>query len=82
MVYELSDNNVLYSASNQFLYVNKNLLQFLNINLGKMEQKNAKNERMSRLYKWLSIEGGLNLLHTMLWTVVFLTRFDKYNISS
>ena len=51
MVYELSDNNVLYSASNQFLYVNKNLLQFLNINLGKMEQKNAKNERMSRLYK-------------------------------
>ena len=31
MVYELSSNKVLYSTSNQFLYVNKSLLHFLNI---------------------------------------------------
>ena len=31
MMYGLSGNNVLYSTSNQFLYVNKNLLLFLNI---------------------------------------------------
>ena len=31
MVYGLSSNKVLYSASDQFLYVNKNLLQFDNI---------------------------------------------------
>ena len=31
MVYGLSSNKVLYSTSNQFPYVNKNLLHFLNI---------------------------------------------------
>ena len=31
MMYGLSSSNVLYSTSNQFLYVNKNLLLFLNI---------------------------------------------------
>ena len=31
MVDRLSSNNVLYSRSNQFLYVNKNLLLFINI---------------------------------------------------
>ena len=31
MMYGLSSNNVLYSTSNQFLYLNKILLHFLNI---------------------------------------------------
>ena len=31
MLYGLNSNNVMYSTSNQFLYVNKNLLHFLNI---------------------------------------------------
>ena len=66
MVYGLSSNKVLYSTSNQFPYVNKNLLHFLNIKqqfsfmswfLCLSRQKNVKNERMSRL---LSIEVGFN----------------------
>ena len=31
MMYELSSSNIMYSTSNQFLYVNKKLLHFLNI---------------------------------------------------
>ena len=31
MVYGLSNNNFLYSTSNQILYVNKNVLHFLNL---------------------------------------------------
>ena len=42
-----------------------------------MEQKNVKNDRMSRLYKWLSIEVGFkpSAHHTMNYSVVNQIRY-------
>ena len=97
MVYRLSSNNLPYSTSNKFLYVNQNLLRFLNIkqqfsfmnwflclshvllnqHWEKWNKKMSKNKRMSRLYKWLFIEGGFksSAHYTMNYSVVAQIRY-------
>ena len=58
---------------------------FIGSILGKMvDRKNfVKSVKLVRSYRGgLSIEGALNLLHTMLWTIVLWTKSDKYSISA
>ena len=100
MMYGLSSNNVLYSTSNWFLYVNKNLLHFLNVKqqfsfknwfvfiprfigsaLGKMKQKMSKTRGCPGYINDCLLNGSLNLLYTILWTIVLRTKFDMYNSS-
>ena len=102
MVYGLSSNKVLYSTSNQFPYVNKNLLHFLNIkqqfsfmswflclsrfSFGQYWEKwNKKTSKMRGCPGYISgclQKKRLNLLHTMLETIVLWTRCSMYSISS
>ena len=52
------------------------------VTIGRNGKENFQILGMSRPYRRLSIIGGVNLLHMMLWTIVLLTKLDKYSISA
>ena len=48
--------------------------------LGKMEQKNFKNEGMSRLYNWLSVEGRFKPSEHYAMNYSVVDHFGMYSI--